>query len=338
MSRMSHRAPTSRPLLRCARTRTVSLVLVASLGLASARASAEPPSLSTSLAGEAKASFDAANLLYDDHDYAGASTKYRAAYAASQDARVLWNVAACEKELRHYARAAAFLDRFLRDAAPIVSPAFLGQAKLTREALRAFYGPLSLVVLPVGSRVLIDGEDAGPSPLPQEVPLDLGRHAIRVEHEGFAPYEDSVEIVGQIPVILKVTLKPAPYLASLVVTPSETEDTVSVDGKVVGGGPWSGQLEPGKHSVRISADGKQPYVTEIDLARGEHRSIDVTLEKHKKGAALWPWLVGGGAVLVAGGAVGTYFLFKPSDTSGPPPVGALGTVYLSSERVGGRRR
>ena len=63
-----------------------------------------PPSLSESLSGAAKAEYDAGKLLYQDGDYAGAQLKFRAAYETSKDPRLLWNMAAAEKNLRHYAQ------------------------------------------------------------------------------------------------------------------------------------------------------------------------------------------------------------------------------------------
>ena len=44
---------------------------------------------------------------------------------------------------------------------------------------------------------------------------------------------------------------------------------------------------------------------------------------------LWPWIVGGAAV-VAGAVVGGYFLFKPKAEPGQVPVDKLGTVVLPS--------
>src|ERR1700684_4579575 len=62
-----------------------------------------PKPLSQSLTGEAKAAYDAAKMLLGDGDFAGAAIKFRAAYDQSGDARLLWNIAACEKNRRHYA-------------------------------------------------------------------------------------------------------------------------------------------------------------------------------------------------------------------------------------------
>ncbi|HKQ68527.1 MAG TPA: hypothetical protein VJT73_04270, partial [Polyangiaceae bacterium] len=60
--------------------------------------------LSETLTGSAKTDYDAAKILYQDGDYSGASLKFKQSYEASKDVRLLWNMAACEKSQRHYAK------------------------------------------------------------------------------------------------------------------------------------------------------------------------------------------------------------------------------------------
>src|SRR6187399_1311780 len=69
-----------------------------------APAADEPRSLSDVLTGEAKTHYDIARILYRDGDHAGALAKFRRAYEISHDVRLLWNMAACEKNLRHYVK------------------------------------------------------------------------------------------------------------------------------------------------------------------------------------------------------------------------------------------
>src|SRR5882724_2714841 len=62
-----------------------------------------PRPLSESLTGGAKSDYEAARLLYGDGDHAGALVKFQSAFDQSKEPRLLWNMAACEKNLRHYA-------------------------------------------------------------------------------------------------------------------------------------------------------------------------------------------------------------------------------------------
>jgi hypothetical protein len=104
--------------------------------------------------------------------------------------------------------------------------------------------------------------------------------------------------------------------------------TVTVDGKIAGTGRYQARVASGRHSVHVTEPGRKPFDSDVDLRDGETRTLEVSLLEEKHGA-IWPWIVGG--VVVAGAAVvGGYFLFKPSDTTVPPPQGALGGVQFSS--------
>ena len=82
---------------------------------------AAPAPLSESLSGMARAEYAAARILYEDGDYQGALQKLRSAYDSSKDARLLWNMAACEKNLRHYALALGLVERYVSDGGALVT-------------------------------------------------------------------------------------------------------------------------------------------------------------------------------------------------------------------------
>src|SRR5688572_33443050 len=81
--------------------------------LISASALADPAPLSEALTGDAKAAYEGGKLLYGDGDFAGARVKFQAAYETAKDPRLLWNVAVCEKGLRHYAKVVELTKKYL---------------------------------------------------------------------------------------------------------------------------------------------------------------------------------------------------------------------------------
>src|SRR5215217_2924669 len=83
---------------------------------------AAPPTLSETLTGAAKTEYDSGKLLYEDGDFAGAALKFQRAYELSGDARLLWNRAAAEKNLRHYAQVRTLVREYLAKGGPLVSP------------------------------------------------------------------------------------------------------------------------------------------------------------------------------------------------------------------------
>jgi len=298
------------------------------LALPAAAGGALPAPLAETLHGEAKAAYDSGRLLFEDGDSSGALAKFSHAYDLSHDPRLLWNMATCEKELRHYARASTLVARYLKEGDSGISPEQRRSALDTQNALRAFYVKVELKGAPAGATVLVDGSRAGQVPLGEPLLLDLGTRTLRVEQPGFEPSESTLEVAGGGELEVTVTLKrsavvgPAP--ARLSVESSGATDIVALDGKVMGSQHWEGPVTIGEHTVRVTGAHKKPYESRVQLLPGSTRSLQITLEDEAHRSNLWFWVAGGAAV-AAGAVVGGYFLFK----EGSHPEGKLATLYLS---------
>ena len=309
--------------------KSCSVVGIAILVLASADARAQTApkpaasSLATSLSGDAKADYDSGRNLFEIGDFKGALVKFKHAFELANDPRLLWNMAACEKEQHHYAAAAVLVDRYLRDAGPRLSPETRESANGTATALRALTSTVTLEGAPEGAHVLVDGEPAAQSTLT----LDLGAHELRIEHPEREPFEKHLDnLTGGSAIVIRVAMKPLTG-ARLEVTAAPGE-TIAIDGTVMGNEHWDGTLSPGHHKLRVTAIDKAPYESDIELAPHGARTVHVTLHDASKGP-VWPWVVGG-AALVAGTVVGGYFLFRSKDEPGAYQSGGLGTVVLPS--------
>ena len=309
------------------------LLLVGALCISAVPASAAPAAkpLSQSLTGDARAEYESAKLLFEDGDPAGALTKFKRAYEISKDARLLWNVAVCEKELRHYARAAELVSRYLSEGGSLISAEQRRNATDTQRALLAFYSTVKLSGAPEGATVLVDGTAVGQAPLAAPLVLDLGLRRLRVELPGYEPFETSIDVPGiiqlDVPVVLNRTAVAAVVPPRLSVTSSGERDIVTIDAKVVGSQHWEGPLSVGEHTVRVTAAHKKSYEVHLQLPAGSSRSLQVSLEDEDRSSTLWYW-VAGGATVAAGAIVGGYFLFRPKDEPGSHPSGALTTIFL----------
>jgi hypothetical protein len=321
------------------RRRLIVASLLASLsGSRLAAADPVPPSpagaaagLSDTLQGPAKRAYESARLLASNHDYAGALTEFRQAYTLSKDPRLLFNMAICEKELRHYARMEAILEQFLRDAGSTASSESINNAKDAIAATKPLVATLRVNVNEPGATVLIDGEPVGTTPLPSPVSVDLGRHVILVKKAGFESVEQTVETAGGSDLPVTVTVI-APAHGSQLLVIADEGATVIIDSRAVAQGRFDGHLPAGAHQIQVTESGRVPYKAEVDLREGETRTVEVTLEaEHRR--QIWPWIIGGAAV-AAGAAVGGYFLFRPGDHVGAPPSGTLATVQTNA--FGGR--
>jgi PEGA domain len=283
------------------------------------------PGLRGALRGDALAAYDAAKLLFEDGDAAGALTKFRRAFELSKDARLLWNMAVCEKEMRHYAGAARLVNQYLSQADSRISEGSRKDAQATLSALRGFYSELTLVGAPSGARISVDGVYAATAPLTEPLPIDLGERQLSIDAAGYEPLQKRLEVPGAVPVTLSVELVRRSEKATLAVT-TEPRNIISIDGKVVGSAAWRGALPAGTHVVRVTADGKKPYNSELRLGAGSNRALDVVLQDQAGARPVWPWIAGAAVVLVGAG-IGTYFVVKPGEPD-PGPNGGLGRVYL----------
>src|SRR5258708_40347308 len=96
-------------------------VLVLLLGLGTEALAQSKKALAESLGPQARPLYDTGVSLYRKADYAGALAQFAAAYKVEPDARLLWNMAACEKDLGHHAAAHGLVRRYLDEAQSSIS-------------------------------------------------------------------------------------------------------------------------------------------------------------------------------------------------------------------------
>ena len=288
-----------------------------------AHAQGPPKPLSESLRPEARTLYDAGVSLYRKREYAGALAQFTAAYKAEPDSRLLWNMAACEKSLAHNAAAFAFVRRYL-DGSKTLSEKERQEAEGFGSALGAMFSTVTIESEPASALVTVDGKDVGRTAL--TMPLDMGEHVIRFALPAYAPMDKKLNIVGGgAPQMVRVTLERV--MAHLRVT-TRPAAMIVLDGRGLGVGAYAGDVEPGAHvleaNTTVDTRNYVPQKIKLALVADEHRTLDVVLERK---ALVWPWLVGGAVVLVAGLVIGSYFLFKVERTD-PTGIGTLGAYPL----------
>jgi hypothetical protein len=284
--------------------------------------------LGEALEGDAKASYEAGRVLFGVGNFEGALIKFQRAHELSNDPRLLWNMAACEKGLRHYAKLLALLEAYRASTSPLITDADRAEALKIVDVAKAFVSALRVEVSEPGARVFVDGAEVGTTPLADPVPVDIGQREVRVAKEGFREYRKAQVVPGAESITIQVRLEPDVHRGRLVLD-AGPRDAIEIDGRAAGVGRWEGALPSGPHHVRVTAPGMRPYDTEVVIQDDETRRLRAALEPERSGLGPWPWVIGG--VLAAGGlALGGYLLFKPEDKYAPPVVGNLppGAVYL----------
>ena len=290
------------------------------------------PTLAESLSADAKADYESAKLLYGDGDFAGALVKFKSAHDKSKDVRLLWNIASCEKSLRHYANVLRLLREYLKEGDAVLTQLDKDEARNVIAAIEPLTASLKLSVNEPGAEVYVDDVLIGTSPLDKPVTVDIGMRKVLVKKQDYTEFAKELPVGGSPEIKLDVKIEKVLHEGKLVVN-AGAKDEIFVDGKAVGVGAWSGVLPSGGHMLRVAAADMRPYQSEVIIRDRETRSVPITLDKEIKpssGLPAWAW-IGGGVLLAAGAAVGGYFIFKPEDKQPSLPVGTLdpGNVQAS---------
>lgn len=326
--------PTTSP--RIPRAALAALLVLAPLGEAlaapppAAAEPAPPPPLSASLTGMAKAEYEGGKILFVDRDHQNALIKFEHAFELSKDVRLLWNIASCEKSLRHYTRVIALLERYQKEGGALLTADDRRDAAEILTIVRGLVSDLRVMVSEPGAEVFIDDQKVGESPL-APVLVDVGTRKIRVQKAGWKAQTQTVQVAGAGALTVVAKLEREVHKGQLVIE-AGPKDLITLDGKAVGLGRWEGALPSGGHTLRVSAPGMLAYQAELTIEDDKARRVPVTLNA-APGApdkATWIWLTGG-ALLTAGAVVGAVFLFRPTEA---PAQGTIGTFPLS---FGGKR-
>src|SRR5687767_10534670 len=122
-------------------------------------------------------------------DWPKALASYEAANKAQPSAEALYGVAQAHFQLKHDGEAhmayAEWLDKYGASA----PPAKRAEAQARVKALAKKTGAVALNVNEAGAAVLVDGKPAGTTPLAGPLRLTPGARQVRVEKDGFEPFD-----------------------------------------------------------------------------------------------------------------------------------------------------
>jgi hypothetical protein len=275
-----------RQVLRCSLF-VLSLGLVA--GPALAAPAAKPPGSSPArpaaarvrdaLRGDALAAFDRASELFADGDFGGARAEFERAHALSGEARVLYNVAVCDKALRRYARAINRLEESLTEGGGALPRTYVEKVHDTLALLAPLVTTLALTADEDGAQILVDDEPAGTTPLGRPIAVEVGEHVVTLRKAGFHDARARVEASSGAPAKLALTLEPLLPQGELSLRASKLPPGLQaigiVDGAEVGPLPWVGRVGAGTHAVTVRARGFTAPVSRWDVAYKGHTEVDI---------------------------------------------------------------
>lgn len=286
--------------------------------------------LAETLTGEAKAHYVVAVTLYRDKDYVNASARFKQAFDESKDPRLLWNMAACQKVLRHYAEVQTLVNQYVVEGGSkgLLTELDKREAEQLLSVIDTLVAPLKIEVAEPGAQVAIDGVVVATTPVTAPLMVDMGAHKVKITKADFVDFEQDVTIsAGKISVV-KVTLTKHSHEGRVSIRTSEKNSTIYIDNKAVGSYEWFGPTPVGAHLLRVTAPGHQPWQADFTITESAVRTFEVTLREEKKPLPLWVWI--GGGVLLAGGlaaaSVGVALAARGDDCNpANPAVCPIGT-------------
>jgi hypothetical protein len=272
--------------------------------------------LSDTLTGATKADYDEARELLRDGDFVGALVRFERVYKTVADPRVLANVALCEKNLGHAARAATLLERAIKEGAHVFAPEQRPQLEALREACLPLIARRQVTADVPGAQLFVDEHPVDPPGSSFDDWADRGPHRLRISKEGYGDFVRDVAL-GAAPLSVRAHLVRNSGEGFLRVT-AGADDLIAIDGRDVGKGGWAGRLGAGVHPIVVTRDGWEPYRSSVTVLENQTHSVEVTLAPDHR-PPTWLWVAAGTvaavAIVVAAAAV-----FHSSSVA--PPAGA----------------
>ncbi|HEU4536879.1 MAG TPA: PEGA domain-containing protein [Polyangiaceae bacterium] len=186
------------------------LALAALLAAAPARAQPGPKASDAPRLVEAREHTKLAVALYQIGNRPAALVEFKRAYELVPNHRVLYNIARIDAELQDYAAAVRAYEQFLAEGGTQVPAGRRAEveAELARLATRVATVTVSVNV--DGANVLVDGTEAGRSPLAKPLLINAGPHTIVATKPPLRDTTRSIEAVGGDRLALSLELTPPP--------------------------------------------------------------------------------------------------------------------------------
>lgn len=256
--------------------------LVASLGLLRTPLAhaAEPAPTDAAAANKAEAArrFDRGLSLFNEGDNAGALAEFKQTYALMPNPIVLYNIGLVYAAMGRPVDAVDALGPVAN--ADALSPEQKTRAQSTLADQQARIGRVSVVTVPEGARIDVDGVEVAKTPLSAPLRVAEGSHVIGAVAEGYAHAHKEIVVAGNADasVSFELVLGQNKVPANLSVHSRTIGAAVKVDDKASGTTPLATSLSipSGHHVVELARPGYQTLKQEIEL--GEGATGDVTLD------------------------------------------------------------
>ncbi|WP_437618845.1 PEGA domain-containing protein [Sorangium sp. So ce1151] len=230
---------------------------------------------------EAEARFERGLRMYRAEAWEAAATEFlesRRLYPTWGSTSI---AARCLQKLGRTTEALDMFESLLSDFGNVL-PADAKEAALAEvERLRELVGAIAIEGGAPGAVVTVDGQRRAELPLSAPLRVAAGAHAVRIQKDGFEPFEARVEVLGRQTARVAASLKAIETHGRVRISEKTGKRLeVALDGVRVGRTPWEGKVEPGTHVIVLSgADGVGTPPTTISVRAGKVVDASLTAVK-----------------------------------------------------------
>ena len=141
--------------------------------------------------------------------FEAALSEYQAAYEAYPDPQIFFPIAQAEQRLGRFVDALQHYQQLLAESKTL-SPALRGQVQIHLDEVRKNLAAVVLEIEPEGATILIDGKEAGRSPMSQPVFVEPGQHRYSVTGDGYESVEGVLDLPSGKEMRKRIRLERAP--------------------------------------------------------------------------------------------------------------------------------
>jgi hypothetical protein len=259
----------------------------------------QPPAPPPDDAAAAAAHLTAGTAAYDAQDWDTAARELQAAYDASHDAMLLFQIATAEQHLNHSREAIRAFARYLREGGDRVPADRREVAIAAINDLRTLVGEVTIVVDGGPAQIEVDGHVEGQAPLDHPLVLAKGAHHVLVTR-GPAKAERDIQVKGGDKLGIELIPIELPDGQLTVHTKPDGAELV-VDKDPRGPAPWQGTLVVGPHKLTATMIDFRPVEQTVTIAGGDKQEITLQLTALPKQTHWYAhWYVPVAAALVVG--------------------------------------
>ena len=130
-----------------------------------------------------------------------------------------------------------------------------------------------------GALVLVDGSEAGRTPLPRPLAVNPGAHRVEVRADGFENFNQQITVAGGDEQALDVSLQRAAAPGRVRVNLALPGAQVAIDGRQVGTSPLAEpvSVSPGQRTISASRPGYQTAQVQVQVIEGDEVAAELTM-------------------------------------------------------------